>query len=77
MFGDGVSFCVLAVGLSGDSSVRTQQPEQKLWEGSFSTVLAGAAHTPGANCSSLLVILIINQNLELKINLVANLSANR
>lgn len=36
-----------------------------------------AAHTPEANCSSSLFILIINQNSELKINLVVNLSANR
>lgn len=38
---------------------------------------AGAAHAPGTNCSSLLVILIINQNLGLKINFMVNLSANR
>lgn len=77
MFGGGVSFCVLTVAISGDSSVRTPRPIQKPWEGSLGTALAGAARAPGANCSSLLVILIINQNLELKINLVVNLSANR
>lgn len=38
---------------------------------------AGAALTPRTNRRSLLFISVINQNLELKINLVVNLSVNR